>query len=198
MLSGPPTVTAELIPLQWVHRLYAIYIAEIVRGIEDPVANELKQIDVILAGPALGDDVDHPTGVLAVLRVVVAGLDAEIHYTRIGHGERGVDVGVLIHVISTVQHVVHLPDFRAVGGNRKGDGKGLGGSLVGLGIGRKRHPGNQCRQRGRIAPVQGQIIHLGGADDLLQGSGREVDLGGLRAHGDSLGGAARLEDDVGG
>jgi hypothetical protein len=65
-------------------------------------------------------------------------------------------------------------------------------------MGGKCDPGDQGGQGGRIAPVQGQIVHLGGADDLLQGSGREVDLGGLRAHGDSLGGAARLENDVGG
>ena len=90
--------------------------SEGIGGVEGPVTHKLKHVAVILLGAALGDDIDHGAGVLAVLRAVVVGLYAEF-LQRIGHGERLIDVGVLVHVVAAVEHVVGLAHKRAVGRN---------------------------------------------------------------------------------
>src|ERR1700684_2406644 len=53
-------------------------IAEVRCCIQVAIADELEQVAVIMAGSALGNNVNHAAGVLAVLGVVVAGLDAEL------------------------------------------------------------------------------------------------------------------------
>jgi hypothetical protein len=93
--------TAELVAFERIHRLFAVDVAEVVGGVELTIADEPKGAAVERVGAALGDDVDHAAAVLAVLGVVVAGLYAEL-LKGIGHGERSVDIGVLINVIAAV------------------------------------------------------------------------------------------------
>ena len=151
--------STELVALQRVNRLHAIHVSEKVRRIEGAVAHEFKEVAVEPVAAALGDDVDHAARVLAILGVVVAGLNAELLY-RVRHGERRIDVGVLIHIIAAVQQIVRLPHASSVGGDGHNDRKRLGISLVGLRIGRNRNSSHQRSQRRGIAAVQRKLIHL--------------------------------------
>ena len=133
-----------------------------------------------LVGAALGDDVHHAAGVLAVLRSVVVGLNAEF-LNGVRHGERHVDVGVLVDVVAAVKHVIGLADECSVGRDGNDHGEGLGISLVGLG---RRSDGNASHllsEGGGVAPVQGQLVDRRRADHLLQRACRQVDLGCLGA-----------------
>ena len=97
--------------------------------VEVAVAEELEQIAVEGRAAGAGDDVDDGAGALAELRVVVAGLNAELlHGVR--HREGRVDVGELVDVVAAVEQVVGLVGQRAVGGGDDGGGEGLAIALV--------------------------------------------------------------------
>src|SRR5579875_1515057 len=94
--------TSKLIALKRVDRFNAVDIGEVVCGIKGAVAEKLEQIAVVLAASALGDNVDHTTGILAILGAVVAGLNAKL-LQRIGHWKWSVDVGVFVHIIAAIK-----------------------------------------------------------------------------------------------
>ena len=108
---------AELVALEGicVGRKHAVldHCREVVVSVEDAVPEIFEEIAVILLGTGLGDDVDHAAGVLAVLRLVVAGLHAEL-LQRVGERERGVDVGVLVDVVAAIKQIVGLIGARSV------------------------------------------------------------------------------------
>ena len=73
-------------------------------GVEVAVAQVLKRVAMELLAARLADDVDDRAGALAVFRVVVAGLNAEL-LQRVWERERSGDVGHLVRVVAAVQHV---------------------------------------------------------------------------------------------
>ena len=91
---------AELAALQ----LIAPRREEIAR-VEHGVAKETERSPWNLIAARPRDDVHHPARVLPVLGAVVAGLNAEL-LQCIGERKGRVDVGVLVHVVAAVQHVV--------------------------------------------------------------------------------------------
>ncbi len=98
---------AELVALQAVVAPLAggrIDGAERVRGVELVVAEELEQVGVKEVRARLGRDVDRRAGVEAVLRVLRAGLDAEL-LQRVGERQRQVEVVVGVVVQRAVEHV---------------------------------------------------------------------------------------------
>src|SRR5262252_6737268 len=77
-----------------------------VTRVEYAVAHEFERSAVELVGARFGDDVDDSSGILPVLRAVVAGLHAELEQ-RDGHGKRLIDVGVLVHIIAAIELIIH-------------------------------------------------------------------------------------------
>src|SRR5579863_9776760 len=93
-LEGAANRAAKLVAMEWIDDLGVDcgVVGEGVGSIEGSVADKFKYVAVILFGAALGDDVDHSAGVLAVLCAVVASLNAEFLH-RIRHREWLIDVG---------------------------------------------------------------------------------------------------------
>src|SRR6266702_4503656 len=127
--------SAKLVPLKEVARLDSIQIAEVVCRIEDTVSDVLKRVTVERIGSAARDDVHDAAGILAVLCVVVAGLNAEL-LQHVRKGKRGVHVGVLVDVIASVEHVVNLIRPRSIDGHGGDDRKCLGLALIDILAGR--------------------------------------------------------------
>ena len=92
---------AKLVALERIDDLVAGggAIREIIGGIQIGIAHILEQVAVILIRAALGDDIHHPACILAILRVVVVGLDAELLHS-VGHRKGQIDVGVFVYVVA--------------------------------------------------------------------------------------------------
>src|SRR5207244_4391842 len=73
-------------------------------GVEHRIANEFEGVSVETVCARLGDDVNDAARVGAVLRAVVAGLDAEF-LERVGERKGLIDVGVFVHVVAAVELV---------------------------------------------------------------------------------------------
>ena len=114
----------------------------------------------------------------------------------IRHGKWGVDVGVFVDIIATVEQVVCLTDTSAVGRNGEGHGKSLGVALVGLRRGSNGNTGNFGGEGSCVAAVEGQVVDLGAANDGVQSSGGGVYLGCLGIHGYRLRCTPRLQADI--
>src|SRR5207253_9965 len=91
---------SELIPLQAV-----LPGCEIIDRVGIPIAKEFKQVAMPSVGSGLGDHIDHAAWMQAVARRQRASLHAELGQ-RIGKGERHIDVGKAVIVVSTIQQVV--------------------------------------------------------------------------------------------
>jgi len=162
-------------------------------SVEDAVPEIFEEIAVILLGTGLGDDVDHAAGVLAVLRLVVAGLHAEL-LQRVGERERGVDVGVLVDVVAAIKQIVGLIGARSVRCNQDVDRECLRITLVdSIDVRRDVNPCGECGELRRVAPVKRQLVDSGAFDHLRERAGGGVDLRRLCGHRHRGGGYADLE-----
>src|SRR3989442_1170677 len=98
--------------------------SEVRLGVEVTVAQEFKRRAVELSASRSGDDIYHSAGALAVLGVVVTGLNAEL-LQCVREGERSVHIGHLIDIVSAVEKVVRLVGQRSVHAGDYGGGKRL-------------------------------------------------------------------------
>ena len=164
---------------------------EVAVRVEYAIAQKLECGAMELITARLGDDVDHPARALAELRVVVAGLYAEL-LQRVRERERVVHVGHLIHVVAAIQKIVRLVGQRSIHTGNNGNGKCLANALIGSIAfgGCVDHAGNQRYERGRISAVQRQIDDACLVDDLGQGAAGGGDLGNFGGDLDRLVGCA--------
>src|SRR5262249_53274715 len=106
---------------------------EILR-IEKRIADVFKDVAVKGIGTRFSHHVDYAAGILAVLRAVVSGLNAEF-LKSIRKGEGLVDVGVFVHVVAAIELVADRVLAGAVYGVGHGTGERLGCPLVGATVG---------------------------------------------------------------
>ncbi len=144
-----------------------------------------------LIRPRFRDDVDHATGILAILGVVVARLDTELLH-RVRHRKRSIYVGVFVDVIAAVQHIVRLVRAGAICGDRHNTREALLVSLIGALVRCPHHARNQQCEGSSIAAVQRQFIHAGGIDDLRQCSRCRIHLRRIAGYCDRLSTASGL------
>jgi len=148
---------------------------------------------VELVGAALGDDVDHAAGALAVFGLEAALLDLDFLHEVEGHAgaERAVDAGVGAHrAVAGVGdvHAVHDVVVLQAGGTANG-------RVVGAQRPAVAHAGGHAEQGGEVAlhrDVQVEVLGEVGA----HGGGGGVHQRGFTGDGDDLVDLARLQDHV--
>ena len=164
-------------------------------GVEHRIANEFEGVSVETVCARLGDDVNDAARVGAVLRAVVAGLDAEF-LERVGERKGLIDVGVFVHVVAAVELVADGILAGSICGESDGPGESLGGTLIGTSIRRVDRSGDKQSQLRGIAAVQRELRNALLFDDLLQDGRRRIHLESIARHRDHFRGHAQLQAHV--
>ena len=164
-------------------------------GVEHRIANEFEGVSVETVCARLGDDVNDAASVGAVLRAVVAGLDAEF-LERVGERKGLIDVGVFVHVVAAVELVADGILAGSICGESDGPGESLGGTLIGTSIRRVDRSGDKQSQLRGIAAVQRELRNALLFDDLLQDGRRRIHLESIARHRDHFRGHAQLQAHV--
>ena len=127
------------------------------RALKYPLRRYSKTSPWNLLAAGLGDDVDDGAGALAELRVVVAGLDAEL-LQGVRDRERTVHVGHFVDVVAAVEEVVRLVGQSSVGAGDDGGGECLAVALVDAVafVGGVDYACDQRDQRGGVLPFSGR------------------------------------------